>query len=75
MQTLVFGRRLPRTVVTKLFGRLHPRFFVGALARTGLRAIPDPALRRGWVTIRTVLNPWLSCAPRGRTPGCTWCAV
>ena len=132
MQALVFGKSLPRTVATKLLGRLHPRFFVSSLAPMGLREIPDRALRPGWVCIRTVLcglcgsdykqaflkgnfnnpmtalvsfpqvlghevvgsidavgpgvqgryvgervvlNPWLSCAPRGITPPCRWCAV
>lgn len=53
MQALVFGKSLLRTVATKLLGRLHPRFFVGALAPTDRREIPEPALRAGWVTIRT----------------------
>ena len=32
-----------------------------------------PAVRQRRVGERVVLNPWLSCAPRGITPPCEWC--
>lgn len=32
-----------------------------------------PAVRTRRVGERVVLNPWLSCAPRGITPLCAWC--
>jgi threonine dehydrogenase-like Zn-dependent dehydrogenase len=40
---------------------------VGTIAATG------PAVRTRRVGERVVLNPWLSCAPRGITPACSWC--
>jgi len=33
-----------------------------------------PAVRTRRVGERVVLNPWLSCAPRGIDPACRWCA-
>jgi threonine dehydrogenase-like Zn-dependent dehydrogenase len=33
-----------------------------------------PAVRARRRGERVVLNPWLSCAPRGITPPCEWCA-
>jgi threonine dehydrogenase-like Zn-dependent dehydrogenase len=33
-----------------------------------------PAVTTRRVGERVVLNPWLSCAPRGITPPCAWCA-
>ena len=33
-----------------------------------------PAVRTRRVGERVVLNPWLSCAPRGIDPACGWCA-
>lgn len=33
-----------------------------------------PAVRSRRVGERVVLNPWLSCAPRGISPVCHWCA-
>jgi threonine dehydrogenase-like Zn-dependent dehydrogenase len=41
---------------------------VGTIASIG------PAVRTRRVGERVVLNPWLSCAPRGITPPCEWCA-
>jgi threonine dehydrogenase-like Zn-dependent dehydrogenase len=32
-----------------------------------------PAVQQRHVGERVVLNPWLSCAPRGITPLCEWC--
>ena len=32
-----------------------------------------PAVQHRRVGDRVVLNPWLSCAPRGITPPCEWC--
>jgi threonine dehydrogenase-like Zn-dependent dehydrogenase len=40
---------------------------VGTIASVG------PAVRTRRVGDRVVLNPWLSCAPRGITPLCAWC--
>ncbi len=40
---------------------------VGHIASVG------PAVRRRRVGDRVVLNPWLSCAPRGIEPLCAWC--
>lgn len=33
-----------------------------------------PEVDRKWLGERVVLNPWLSCAPRGIDPFCRWCA-
>ncbi|HVN84892.1 MAG TPA: zinc-binding dehydrogenase [Candidatus Binatia bacterium] len=33
-----------------------------------------PAVKTRKVGERVVLNPWLSCGPRGITPPCSWCA-
>jgi threonine dehydrogenase-like Zn-dependent dehydrogenase len=132
MKALVFESSMPRTVLTKIAGAVHPRAFVSGLAPMSLREIPDPSLPQpDWLTIRTalcglcgsdykqvflkgrfdnpmtalvsfpqvlghevvgyvesvgpgvrhrrvgervVLNPWLSCAPRGIVPPCEWCA-
>lgn len=40
---------------------------VGTIASVGA------AVRTRHVGDRVVLNPWLSCAPRGITPPCAWC--
>lgn len=34
-----------------------------------------PGVDRSWLGKRVVLNPWLSCAPRGIEPPCRWCAA
>ena len=48
----------------------------GARPRGGRRAssASGPACARARVGERVVLNPWLSCAPRGLPP-CEWCAA
>ncbi|MCX8071954.1 MAG: alcohol dehydrogenase catalytic domain-containing protein [Candidatus Binatia bacterium] len=33
-----------------------------------------PEVDPHWLGKRVVLNPWLSCAPRGIDPPCSWCA-
>jgi hypothetical protein len=131
MQALVFDNSLPRQALTKVFGVLTRRAYVGPLAPMTLKVIADPALPApDWVRIRThlcgicgsdykqvflngrrdnpmtalvsfpqvlghevvgvidsvgpacrnrrpgervVLNPWLSCAPRGIKPVCPAC--
>ncbi len=39
----------------------------------GYVAAVGPQVRQRRVGDRVVLNPWLSCAPRGITPPCEWC--
>src|SRR3989304_4387742 len=68
MQALVFGMSLPRTVATIVsFPQVLGHEVVGYVEAVG------PGVRRRRVGDRVVLNPWLSCAPRG-LPLCGWCA-
>ncbi len=34
-----------------------------------------PGVEQSWLGRRVVLNPWLSCGPRGIDPPCRWCAT
>jgi len=132
VDALVFENSLPRLALTRIFGAVSPRAYVGPLAPMTLQEIPEPTFPAAdWVRLRArlcgicgsdykqvflngrrdnpmtalvsfphvlghevvatidavgpgvkhrrpgervVLNPWLSCAPRGIDPPCGACA-
>jgi threonine dehydrogenase-like Zn-dependent dehydrogenase len=66
-QVFLKGRRDNPMTALISFPQVLGHEVVGHITAVG----PDVRQRR--VGERVVLNPWLSCAPRGITPPCEWC--
>src|SRR5574340_938018 len=67
-QVFLKGRRDNPMTALVSFPQVLGHEVVGYVASVG------PAVQQLRVGDRVVLNPWLSCAPRGITPPCLWCA-
>lgn len=67
-QAFLKGRRNNPMTALISFPQVLGHEVVGYIEEVG------PAVRQRRAGERVVLNPWLSCGPRGITPACQWCA-